>query len=48
MQKQLKAQEAKEYKEDVEDENPDLAERRKALEEKKLTRKTTRRQEISG
>ena len=36
--KQLKAQEAKEYKEDVEDENPALAERRKALEEKKALR----------
>lgn len=34
--KQLKDQEAKEYKEDLEDENPALAERRKALEEKKL------------
>ena len=36
--KQLKAQEAKEYKEDVEDENPALADRRKALEEKKALR----------
>ena len=36
--KQLKAQEAKEYKEDVEDENPALAERKKILEEKKLAR----------
>ena len=36
--KQLKAQEAKEYKEDVEDENPALAERKKVLEEKKLAR----------
>ena len=36
--KQLKAQEAKEYKEDVEDENPALAERRKALEDKKALR----------
>jgi Skp family chaperone for outer membrane proteins len=36
--KQLKEQEAKEYKEDVEDENPALTERRKALEEKKLAR----------
>lgn len=36
--KQLKDQEAKEYKEDLEDENPALAERRKALEEKKAAR----------
>jgi len=36
--KQLKAQEAKEYKEDVEDENPALADRRKALEDKKALR----------
>ena len=36
--KQLKAQEAKEYKEDVEDENPALTERKKVLEEKKLAR----------
>ena len=36
--KQLKAQEAKEYKEDVEDENPALSERKKVLEEKKLAR----------
>jgi len=36
--KQLKAQEAKEYQEDVEDENPALAERRKALEDKKALR----------
>ena len=36
--KQLKEQEAKEYKEDVEDENPALTERKKALEEKKLAR----------
>ena len=36
--KQLKAQEAKEYKEDVEDENPALVERKKILEEKKLAR----------
>lgn len=36
--KQLKDQEAKEYKEDLEDENPALAERRKALEEKKSAR----------
>jgi len=36
--KQLKEQEAKEYKEDLEDENPALAERRKALEEKKAAR----------
>ena len=36
--KQLKALEAKEYKEDVEDENPALTERKKLLEEKKLAR----------
>src|SRR5690606_26745416 len=36
--KQLKEQEEKEYKEDLEDENPALAERRKALEEKKAAR----------
>lgn len=36
--KQLKAQEAKEYKEDVEDENPALVDRKKQLEEKKLAR----------
>lgn len=36
--KQLKAQEAKEYKEDVEDENPALSERKKALDEKKAAR----------
>jgi Skp family chaperone for outer membrane proteins len=36
--KQLKEQEAKEYKEDLEDENPALAARRKALEEKKAAR----------
>ena len=36
--KQLKAQEAKEYQEDVEDENPALAARRKALEDKKALR----------
>jgi len=36
--KQLKAQAAKEYKEDVEDENPALSERKKQLEEKKLAR----------
>ena len=36
--KQLKALEAKEYKEDVEDENPALVERKKVLEEKKLAR----------
>jgi Skp family chaperone for outer membrane proteins len=36
--KQLKAQEAKEYKEDIEDENPALTERKKILEDKKLAR----------
>ncbi len=36
--KELKEQEAKEYKEDVEDENPALTARKKALEEKKLAR----------
>ena len=36
--KQLKEQEAKEYREDVEDANPALAERKKALEDKKLAR----------
>lgn len=36
--KQLKEQEAKEYKEDLEDENPALAERRKMLEQKKAER----------
>jgi Skp family chaperone for outer membrane proteins len=36
--KQLKEQEEKEYREDLEDENPALAERRKALEEKKAAR----------
>ena len=36
--KQLKDQEAKEYREDVEDANPALAERKKLLEDKKLAR----------
>ena len=36
--KQLKDQEAKEYREDVEDANPALAERKKILEDKKLAR----------
>jgi Skp family chaperone for outer membrane proteins len=36
--KQLKEQEAKEFKEDIEDENPALAARKKALEEKKAAR----------
>lgn len=36
--KQLKEQEKKEYQEDVEDENPALAARRKALEDKKAAR----------
>lgn len=36
--KQLKAQEAKEYKEDLENENPELALRKKALEDKKAAR----------
>ncbi|TBX69488.1 OmpH family outer membrane protein [Flavobacterium silvisoli] len=36
--KQLKEQEKKEYQEDVEDENPTLAARRKALDEKKAAR----------
>jgi len=36
--KQLKEQEAKEYEEDLEDENPALAARRKALEDKKTAR----------
>lgn len=36
--KQLKEQEKKEYQEDVEDENPALAARKKALEEKKAAR----------
>ena len=36
--KQLKAQEAKEEKEDIIDQNPELAERKKALEEKRAAR----------
>lgn len=36
--KQLKAQEARDYQENLEDENPELAARRAALEEKKLAR----------
>ena len=39
--KQLKDQEAKEYREDVQDENPALAERKKLLEDKKLAREKT-------
>ncbi len=36
--KQLKEQEAKEFKEDIEDENPALAARKKAIEDKKIAR----------